>query len=135
MRKALSLALILCASCVYTSPPPERAPVVRETKGSQGTVVLNDGARLDGELLEVGDSSLALFARNRLVVAPFTEIARAEFGTFRTSLLSRRAAARTTIEEGRRASRFSFGMTAQARDGLLQSLSQTSVDTVRAVRR
>jgi hypothetical protein len=135
MKKALLLATILCASCVYTSPPPERAPVIRETKGAQGLVVLNDGARVDGELLEVGDSSLAVLAGNRLVVAPFAEIARAEFGGFRTSLLSRRAAARSTIEEGRRSSRFPFGMTTLARDGLLQSLGQPGVDTVRAVRR
>jgi hypothetical protein len=134
VKKSLLLLVTLCASCAYTSVPPERSSASRETRGAQGLVVLRDGVRIDGELLQVGDSALTVLAPTRLMVVPFGDVSRTEFAAFRSSLLSSRPA-RSTMEEGRRASRFPLGMPSAALEAILRSIGQPSPDTIRAVRR
>jgi len=136
MKKALTMLLLTFASsCIYTSATPETSLLARKTSGEQGVVTLRDGVGSTGELIEVADSSLTVLETTRLVLIPFADIARAQFGLhFRTDRLSSRPSA-TTLEYGRTASRFPLGLTAPARDAILQGLGKPKVDTLRSARR
>jgi len=137
MKNALRFfCLSLVASCIhYTSPSPDKSPLTRVNSGEQGYLKLHDGVVSSGELIEVRDSSLTLLEPARLVLVPFTEIARADFGVgFRSDRLSSNPS-RTTLDYGRSASRFPLGLTGAARDAILQGLGKSTMDTLRAARR
>ena len=137
MNNALRLfCLILVGSCIhFTSSSPDKSPLIQARSGERGYVKLRDGVESSGELIEVRDSSLTVLEPTRLVLVPFTEIARAEFGLrFLTDRLSSNPS-RTTLDYGRSASRFPLGLTGPARDAILQGLGRATVDTLRAARR
>jgi hypothetical protein len=133
MKTLLVVAAVLCSAC-FTSGRPEQSGAARSIRGTDGSVLLRTGNNVDGELLEVGSSTLAVLTQDRIVVIPFVGISRATFGSFRSSLLSS-GAARSTLEQGRSASRFPHGMPPAARDAILQSIGQTRVDTLSSAAR
>ena len=135
MKRILMLgALVALGACIkYTSPAPELSPLLQSARGSMGVAALEDGSHADGELIELADSSLTVLQANRLVVVPLRDIARVEFGEFRSYRLSA-GAPKWTIEQGKASSRFPLGMTPAARDAILRGLNLTKTDTLRVRR-
>jgi len=127
-RHRLVLSLVVAAAC-YTSPKPEHYPPANTPNGVRGEIELQNGRRVDAELLEVRDSAYVVLVGERVGIAPYWAIRSASFahqdwvgaGRFRSPNAS-------TRERLRYASRFPFGIGDAALAALFRVGGQTAPD-------
>jgi hypothetical protein len=128
-RAALGAALTLVASC-YTSPPPRSYPPALRPNGVTGELTTADHHSVQGELLEVRDSSYVLLVSGRVTVVPYAAVVTAHFSDQDWMSFGYSSPSANRREQLRWDSRFPFGIRADALDALLGAAGQTKPDTV-----
>lgn len=128
-RCACVALLALMAAC-YTSPPPEGYRVALQPNGVKGALMVNGGAQLSGELLEVRDSAYVLLVKNRVTIVSYGAIVRAAFEHQDWLCCDYEHPSSRVRERLRAASRFPFGMRDEALAAILRVSGQTSPDYI-----
>ena len=135
-RLAVAAALLAAATAptaCHTSPPPEQYTPARDPRGVGGTLTMQDGRTVAGELLAVDDSSFVMLAGRRVGVARFGAVRRAAFAHL--GPVSRSSGGRPTpqmLERARLLSRFPFGIPPAAMTALLADAQQAAPDDLAA---
>ncbi len=126
-----AVTVVALLSACRTSPPPDRFEPARNPRGVAGSVRLTTGSYLNGELLAVSDSAFVMLINSRVMIAPYDVVAIASFD--RIGEVSRREARGPSVERERLryASRFPYGITAQAMEALLAHSGQRAPHNAR----
>lgn len=132
-RAPLLLCLLLALGC-YTSPRPEKFRPALNPHGVMGTLSFSGKRSVRVELLEMQDSAYVVLADDRVAVAPFRLVLDATFDRIGRVAVARAAPAAKEQEQLRHASRFPFGIPAQALAALLAVHEQAAPDDLAAER-
>jgi hypothetical protein len=124
------IALLTMAAGCFTSPPPESFRPALVPNGVRGDLMINGGARLSGELLEVRDSAYVLLVKERVTVVPYPAIVRAAFEHQDWLCCNYERPGASVRDRLRWASRFPFGMRDEALAALLRVGGQSTPDTI-----
>jgi hypothetical protein len=127
---AILIGLLVAASACYTSAPPEGFRPALQPNGVRGNIMVNGGAQLSGELLEVRDSAYMLLVKDRVTFVPYAAIVRAAFEQQDWLCCTYERPNASTRERLRWASRFPFGIRDEAMAALLRTSGQTTPDTI-----
>lgn len=114
-----------------TSPAPSAFLPALTPRGESGLLDMMSGQTYSVELLAVRDSSVVILRGQRVGVAFFRDIRGASFGEFSFGQFGQQRPSLKTIEKGRAASRFPYGIAEPALKALLEHAHQTVPDTVR----
>ena len=125
---ALSGALLLAAAC-YHGPSIQTFKPAQGPYGIDTELRLRTKALVQGELLEVQDSSLVILSANRVVSVPVSAIQRGRFYGL-GDLIAEGINPRSALAEVRNFSRFPTGLTRELRTRLLAAYGQTAVQVV-----
>jgi hypothetical protein len=118
----------MAASC-FTAPRPSRDPIVQSPLGVHGTISVGT-ARFAGELLAITPASFVLLTNQRVVVIPFALAGPGDFSSI--DIRTYGPPWERHAEQLRLASRFPYGIPAQAMTAILASRGQTVPDTIKA---
>jgi hypothetical protein len=133
MRSALFAALLamVAGTACHTSPDPLRDPRVLSPRGVHGDID-TPARRYSGELLALTGADFILLTDERLVVIPFVAAYAGRFGSIDVSTYG--APWGRHAEQLRYASRYPYGIPAEALTAILRSKAQSAPDTAKGLR-
>jgi hypothetical protein len=129
---AASMLLIMDTACSTSIRVDKYLPAV-EPAGIRGDLTTTlDRTVLRVELLAIDDSSYIVLARDRVAVAPFRIVQKAEFDPIGTTTRNGRAPSSDHHSQLKFASRFPYGIPAEAMSRLLEKSAQQRPDDLAA---
>lgn len=131
MRRLIVVGgMLLVAAACYHGPSIYKFAPVQGPSGIDVELRLLTTDFVQGELLEVQDSSLIVLSENRVVSVPVSAIQRGRFDQL-GYLLGEGVDPESALAKLRNFSRFPAGLTPPLRARLLAAYGQTTVDVVR----
>ena len=132
--RTLAAALLMSLTSCLTSPPALSIAQADGQRGALGSVYMSDGRQHSGELLAFDDSTIVILTGDRVAIGALDHIDRVSFEDFETMYtgLHHNPSSRT-LRQGRKVSRFPYGITAEAMTALLTSTKQTSPDRLESM--
>ncbi|MFL5606342.1 MAG: hypothetical protein ACJ8AD_07850 [Gemmatimonadaceae bacterium] len=132
-RLMAASALVAMQTACSTSVRVDRYLPAMEPAGIRGELTTTfDRAPLRAELLAIDDSSYVVLVRDRVTVAPFRLLKEAEFDPIGTTTRDGRAPSTDHRTQLKFASRFPYGIPAEAMSRLLEKSAQQRPDVLSA---
>jgi hypothetical protein len=120
-------AIFFAGGCIYTGRSPRNDPVARSPLGVHGQIRVGRD-RYAGELLAITSNDFVLLT-DRVVVIPFAIAGVGDFGSIDIGTYG--APWQIHAEQLRYASRYPYGIPAEALDAILRQHGQTAPDTAK----
>ncbi len=131
MRRYIAISSVLVFAACYHGPSIYKFAPVQGPAGIDADLRLRSKTVVQGELLEVQDSSLIVLSDSgRVVSVPVGAIGRGRFGTL-GDLIADGVNPESALAQLRNFSRFPGGLTPGLRARLLAAYGQTEVDVAR----